>query len=254
MMPVVEPVGESRDSMRAKDLETIRSLPFFEGLDEEQVSAVTAGALLQRFPRETVLFEQGERPDFLHVLVEGSVMLYGATGEGRETVIEILTPVDSFVLAAALTDTPYLMSAKVLEASNILLLPARSLREHMATQPKLALVMMASLATQFRRMVRQIKDLKLRTSTQRLCAFLLTLADPPADGASFELPVNKQVLASRLGMTPENLSRAFSSLAEHGVQIKGRAVTIGSIERLHAYCHPDTLIDDVERDLRVALD
>jgi CRP/FNR family transcriptional activator FtrB len=240
--------------MRSRDLEIVGALSCFEGLDEEQLNLVTAGALLQRFPRETVLFEQGERADFLHVLVEGSVMLYGSTLDGRETVIEILTPVDTFILAAALTDTPYLMSAKVLEPSNILMLPARNLREQMALQPRLALAMLASLASQFRRMVRQIKDLKLRTSTQRLAAFLLHLADPPVDGATVELPVNKQVLASRLGMTPENLSRAFAALAEQEIQIKGRTVVVGSIERLRNYCHPDTLIDDVERDLKVVLD
>jgi len=240
--------------MRTRDLEIIRALPCFDGLDEDQLGTVTAGALLQRFPRETVLFEQGERPDFLHVLVEGSVMMYGSTNDGRETVIEILTPVDSFLLAAALTDTPYLMSAKALEPSQILMLPARALREQLALQPKLALSMLASLAGQFRRMVRQVKDLKLRTSTQRLAAFLLHMAEPPVDGATFDLPTNKQVLASRLGMTPENLSRAFAALTEQDISIKGRTVTIGSIERLRNYCHPDTLIDDVERDLRVVLD
>ncbi|HEY0836020.1 MAG TPA: cyclic nucleotide-binding domain-containing protein [Azospirillum sp.] len=240
--------------MRPRDLETIRALPCFEELDDEQLTAVATGSLLQRFPRETVLFEQGERPDFLHVLVEGSVMLYGGTAEGRETVIEILTPVDTFLLAAALTDTAYLMSAKALEPSQILMLPAPALREQLALQPKLALSMLASLAGQFRRMVRQVKDLKLRTSTQRLAAFLLHMADPPVDGATFDLPVNKQVLASRLGMTPENLSRAFAALGEQDIHIKGRSVTIGSIERLRNYCHPDTLIDDVERDLRVVLD
>lgn len=247
-------MSEKVKGMRPRDLEIIGALPCFEELDDEQLSLLTAGALLQRFPRETVLFEQGERADFLHVLVEGSVMLYGSTADGRETVIEILTPVDTFILAAALTDTPYLLSAKVLEPSNILMLPARTLREQLALQPKLALAMLASLASQFRRMVRQIKDLKLRTSTQRLAAFLLHLADPAVDGAVVELPVNKQVLASRLGMTPENLSRAFAALTEQEIQIKGRTVVVGSIDRLRTYCRPDTLIDDVERDLKVVPD
>lgn len=240
--------------MRSRDLEIVRSLSFFEGLDDEQLQLVTGGALLQRFPRETVLFEQGEHADFLHVLVEGAVLLYGSSTEGRETVIEIVTPVDSFILAAALTDTPYLMSAKVLEASQILMLPARPLREHIAAHPALALSMMGALAGQFRSMVRQVKDLKLRTSTQRLAAYLLRQADPPEDGATFELPVNKQVLASRLGMTPENLSRAFAALSEQDIHIKGRSVVIGSIDRLRAYCRPDHLIDDVDRGLKVALD
>jgi CRP/FNR family transcriptional activator FtrB len=240
--------------MRSKDLDIIRAIPCFEALDEGQMRAITAGGVLQRFPRDTILFEQGERPDFLHVLVEGAVQLYGRSAEGRETVVEVLSAVDTFVLAAALTDQPYLMSAKALEPSTILMLPAHTLREQIARQPTLALEMLASLASQCRRMVRQVKDLKLRTSTQRLAAFLQSRAVPPVDGVAIELPVNKHVLASRLGMTPENLSRAFTALAEQEIRVKGRTVVIGSIDRLRAYCSPDTLIDDVERDLKVVLE
>lgn len=240
--------------MRSKDLDIIRAIPCFEALDEEQLRAITAGGVLQRFPRDTILFEQGEQPDFLHVLVEGAVQLYGRSAEGRETVVEVLSAVDTFVLAAALTDQPYLMSAKALEPSTILMLPAHTLREQIARQPTLALEMLASLASQCRRMVRQVKDLKLRTSTQRLAAFLQSRAVPPVDGVAIELPVNKHVLASRLGMTPENLSRAFTALAEQEIRVKGRTVVIGSIDRLRAYCSPDTLIDDVERDLKVVLE
>lgn len=241
--------------MRSRDLAVVRHLSCFEGLGDEDLAALTAGALLQRFPRDTVLFEQGDHPDFLHILVEGAVALTGSSAEGKETVIEILTPVDSFILAAVLTDTPYLMAARSLEPSQILMLPARPLREHIARTPRLALTMMAALAGQFRRVVRQVKDLKLRTGTQRLAAFLLHLAGPAGeDGVIVDLPVNKQVLAARLGMTPENLSRALAALAEQNIHIKGRSVEIGSLERLRAYCHPDTLIDDVERDLRIVLD
>lgn len=242
--------------MRSKDLEIVGSLTCFSELTRPQLEQLTNGALLQRFPKETQLFEQGERPDFLHILVEGQVELFAGTADGRETVIEILGPVDYFILAAVLTDSPYLMSAKVLEPAQILLLPARKLREQIIQQPPLALSMMGSLAGHFRRMVRQIKDLKLRTSAQRLGAFLLRLAEDTGGihTATVELPVTKQVLAARLGMTPENLSRAFAVLGDHGVHVKGRSVDIADRAKLRAYCHPDTLIDDVERDLKVVVD
>lgn len=248
--------------MRSTDRDLVRTLPVFSELDAEHLEQMTSGALLQRFPKETRLFDQGEQPDFLHLLLEGQVELSASSADGRETVIEILTPIDYFILAAVLTDTPYLMSARVLEPAKILLLPARKLREQMIQHPRLALAITASLAGHFRRMVRQIKDLKLRTSSQRVGAYLLrqsleetarTRPDHTGDNSvRFDLPVSKQVLAARLGMTPENLSRAFAVLVEHGIQIKGRLVEIEDRGKLADFCHPDTLIDSVERDLKIS--
>lgn len=237
--------------MRRKDQDVVHSLPFFNGLEEEQLAELTRGALLQRFPKETQLFEQGDRPDFLHILIDGTVELYASSADGRETVIELVTPVDSFILAAVLTDTPYLMSAKVLEPAQILMLSAHRLRQQILQEPKLALTMMASLAGHFRRMVRQVKDLKLRTSTQRLGAWLLHQV-PEADGnGAVDLRISKQVLAGRLGMSPESLSRAFAALGEHGVQVRGRQIVIDDAAKLRVFCHPDSLIDGEEKGLRI---
>ena len=58
------------------------------------------------------------------------------------------------------------------------------------------------------------------------------------------LPVSKRVLAGRLAMAPENLSRAFAALRDHGVVVHGTSVTLGNIRGLEDYCLPDPLIDD----------
>ncbi|MCW2248983.1 CRP/FNR family transcriptional activator FtrB [Azospirillum fermentarium] len=237
--------------MRVKDQNLVRSLPFFNGLEDDQLAELTRGALLQRFPKETQLFEQGDRPDFLHILIDGTVELYASSADGRETVIELVTPVDSFILAAVLTDTPYLMSSKVLEPAQILMLSAHRLRQQIMQQPKLALTMMASLAGHFRRMVRQVKDLKLRTSTQRLGAWLLHQVPETQENGEFDLRVSKQVLAGRLGMSPESLSRAFAALSEHGVHVRGRQIVVEDAGKLRMFCHPDILIDGDEKELCV---
>lgn len=222
--------------MRAKDLEAVRALALFKSLGEEALHRLTYGALLQRLPRETVLFEEGDSADFLHVLVEGSAMLSGRGRIGEETVIEILKPGDSFIPAAVLADAPYLMSAKVLEASQILMLPAAAVRELVEQEPPFALLMLKEMAGQFRGLVREVKDLKLRTTTQRLAAFILAQGKPAVDGMTVTLPVSKRVLASRLGMTPEQLSRALGKLSRHDLQISGARIQVGSIERLRQIC------------------
>lgn len=228
------------ETMRDEIIEDLRMIPLFTDIGIESLRHLTHGALLQRFPRGTELFPQGEQPDFLHVLIDGSVELY-AESEGRETVMEILTPVEVFILAAVLTDRPYLMSARVQDDARLLLLPAEPFREALESDPRLGMIMLASLAGQFRGMVRQLKSLKLRTASQRLGCYLLRLMD--GRGPQVELPYRKAILASQLGVTPEALSRAFHKLAAHGVLVQGQMVTIADPAALARYCLPDELMD-----------
>lgn len=244
-------------NLRDTDLDQLQEIPLFAGVTRERLAALTQGALLQRFPAQTRLFELGERPDFLHLLLEGSVQLSAEDPAGKDVVIEIVTPPDCFITAAALTDTPYLMRAAALEPVRLLLLPAAGLRRQIAENPDLALTLLASLAGQFRRMVRQVKNLKLRTTVQRVGCYLLSLTDQEqakagAGNLTVHLPHDKQLIASQLGMTRESLSRALASLREVGVRTQRDRVILEDPAALAAYCHPDALIDGVERELRVS--
>jgi CRP/FNR family transcriptional activator FtrB len=89
--------------------------------------------------------------------------------------------------------------------------------------------------------VRQVKDLKLRSSTQRLGCYLLALAREQNVEGEFRLPYDKRLLAGRLGMTPENLSRAFASLREYGVETHGSRVALHNPAALEAFAAPDFL-------------
>jgi CRP/FNR family transcriptional activator FtrB len=239
--PIQEMIG-----MQPEDFEKLRHLALFSNLTLETLRAITEAALLQRFPSQTVLFRQGEDPDFLHVLLEGSIQLIGTSLDLRETVVEILKPVDAFMPAAVLTMTPYLVSAKVVHPARILLLPGPALREKIALDATLAVAMVGSLSRQYRGLLRQVKDLKLRTSTQRLGCHLLALAAANGNGGVIELPHDKRLIAARLGMTPESLSRAFSALRKLGVEVHGHRVRLTDIESLREQCVPDQLIDEFE--------
>jgi CRP/FNR family transcriptional regulator, transcriptional activator FtrB len=249
--PLGDPAG-ANSMVRAEDRERLRATALFKPLTEEQLDELLRGSYLQRFPKGTLLFEEGESADFLHVLLEGSVELFARGSDAGETVVEIFWPVDCFILAAVLTDRPYLMSARTLEPSRLLLLEAGNVRRRIAADNGLALIMMGALAGHFRRMVRQIKDLKLRTGTQRLGCFLLRLIDETGQDGEAALPFPKAILASRLGMTSESLSRALSVLKEHGLETAGNRVIIRDRVRLEAVSRPDDLIDESERDLTVA--
>lgn len=226
--------------MRIGEKPEIARLPLFREMDDAKRERVFAGSFLQVFPPQLVLFTQGQHPDFLHVLVDGLVEL-SAHSAGRDTTMRIVEPVTSFILAAVVNDLPYLMTARTLEPSRVLLVPAALIREIIRQDTALMQATMHELAMAYRDLVRALADMKLRQSAERLGNFLLAQPTMPSPHGLIQLRAEKRVLASLLGMTPENLSRAFGLLAKHGVEARGSVIEISDRTLLEAYARPDQI-------------
>ena len=229
--------------MRNADFELVRKLPLFATVDASHFKALLAGAFLQAFPARLELIAQGSLPDFLHVVVAGSVELYG-TLDDQETALAILRPPSTFVLAAVVRDEVYLTSARTLQATKILMIPAGAVRVVFDQDAGFARAVVQELASRYRDLVRDLKGNKLRTSLERLANYILRLAPKHASPIVIELGLEKRTLASYLGMAPEHLSRALAQLGEHGVVVKGQRVTITDPARLRRLANPKPLIDD----------
>lgn len=229
--------------MRDDDRAEIRGLAIFRHMAADSFEAVMRAAYAQEFPPQLQLVRQGARADFLHVLIEGTVELH-AEWNGRDTTMAIVRPVTSFILAACIRDARHLMSARTLQASRIVLIPAVDIRDAFRRDPDFALAAAEELAAVYRSLVRQTKSLKLRNSRERLGAYLLSLSAEQGGRAGFVLPHEKRLIASYLGMTPESLSRAFRALADHGVHIQGMRVTLTDPAKLAALAVPGDLIDE----------
>lgn len=233
---------ELPDFVRAAEKPEIAQLPLFREMDAPERERIFSGSFLQVFPPQLNLFEQGQRPDFLYVLVDGLVELHAA-GAGRASTMRIIEPVSSFILAAVLTDMPCLMSARTLTASRILLVPAPLMRETIKQDSALMQAAMHELALGYRDLVRALSDIKLRQSAERLGNLILQHDDRQGRHGTVQLRAGKRVVASLLGMTPENLSRALGVLSGHGVVVEGAQVRITDRQALEAYTRPDPAED-----------
>lgn len=229
--------------MTESDFPDVRELHLFKNMDEQNFKALMRGAYVQTFPAQIDLTTEGEHSDFLHVLLNGSVGLY-STWNGRETNMATVRPVTTFILAATVKDAPCLMSSKTLEKSRVTLIPSEDVRDVFNIDNMFARAIVEELAQLYRSLVKNTKDLKLRTSLERLANYILRQQKRCDDVASFELGMEKRRLASYLGMTPENLSRAFKSLRPYGVAVDNNAITISDQSDLEQFAKPDPLIDD----------
>lgn len=232
-------------NMRREDLEAIRNLPLFAGMDDAHFGELTQAAYLQHFPPHVQLIAEGDPADFLYIVVEGCVEMFAETMNRRST-IELTHPVTAFIMAATLKDAPYLMSARTTEKSRILLIPSEDVRIMLEKDSGFARSVAYEQADAYRSLVRSLKNQKLRTTVERVANYLLhEHADQGANG-TLTLAIDKRTLAALLGMTPENLSRAFGTLKPFGVSVDGAQIHLSKLPDLETLAKPTPLIDDMD--------
>lgn len=232
--------------MRADDLDHIRELELFRDLSDSHFGQLTRGGYVQTFPPQIELIREGDPADFLHIVFDGSVELF-STWNDRQTVMAVVRPVSTFILAATVKDAPYLMSARSLQKSRIVLIPSMDVRAVFRESPAFAQAIVTELASCYRSVIKHSKNLKLRSSVERLANYLLRQHQACGEPAQFELSIEKRRLASFLGMTPENLSRAIRTLEPYGVVVEAQTVRITALDDLRRFAKPTPLIDDPTR-------
>ena len=208
------------------DLDFAARIPALSGLKPQQRSALLTDARVVNLRQGHVLFRQGEPATAFFIILEGWIKLYRVTLAGDEAVINVLTKGESFAEAVAFTQDHYPASASAVTGARVLIIPADHVVDCIRRTPDIAIAMVASTYQHLHRMVMRIEQLTAQSATQRVADFLLMLA-PRADGpCTLELPYDKSVIAGRLGLKPESLSRVFANLRSGGVDVQSANVVV----------------------------
>jgi CRP/FNR family transcriptional regulator, transcriptional activator FtrB len=212
-----------------------KSIRLFADIPEPHIHDLTRVAWQERFTPRTVVIAEEAPCEVLYGLIEGTVEVLSGVDD-QETVIDVVEPGSVLLLACAITGLPYVASVRTLSSVRILAIPATVVRELFDGDKGFARNVAGELSRGSCRMLLDLKSLKVRTSIERLADWLIDAADGQANGnGGFRLPFGKRTLASRLGMTPECLSRSLRSLAAHGVQVRGREVILADRAALAAF-------------------
>lgn len=221
--------------LRDGDLESIRETAILGGLSEDTLQALISDGVVKTLDRGETLFIQGEPASAFYIVLDGWVKVYRITPAGEEAVVGVFTRGQSFAEAAAFTGGVYPAGGETVTDCRVLMIPARHLFARIRESPEIGLAMLASTSQHLHALVHQIQQLKAHTGAQRVAEFLLSLAPVEEGACTIALPYDKALIAGRLGMKPESLSRAFQRVRTVGVKINQNMATIADVEQLRDF-------------------
>lgn len=213
-------------------------LPLFQALTSEQVTQVALNTRSKRLPKGEMLFQKGDLAHGFYVIVFGQVKLAFPSSNGNEKVVEIIGPKQSFGEAAVFAQRPYPVFAQALADTLLLHIARDVIFELLETDISFARHMLAGLAMRMHSLIQDVESYSLRSSAQRVIGYLLQHCpnDDVEGSVDITLPTSKQIIASRLNLTPETLSRILHDLAEAKlIKMQGKHISIDNLQRLREY-------------------
>lgn len=206
--------------------EELRHALLFSRLAEPQLERVARRAARVNLAEGESLFEQGDRADRFYLVREGQIKLFRLSPAGNEKIIEIIMPGSTFAEALMFLERPhYPVGAQALTEAVVISVDSRDFADMLRGSVETCFLLLGDMSQRLRGLLREIDELSLHSASCRVAAYLLQVA--PADSDSFELPVAKQVLASRLSIKPETLSRIVRQLSDAAIiKVTGSRIDI----------------------------
>lgn len=209
--------------------------PLFRNLDADQLALMTAASHQVNVEKNKFVFHRGDPANGLYVVAVGHIKLAVPAANGQEKVIEFFGPGDAFGEAFMFLDKPYMVEAQALEDSLLIWIDKQDIDAAIDHDASFAKRMLAGLSVRLHTLVKDIETVNLQNAMQRVVLYLLS---QPREEEKMRFPFNKSLIASKLGLTPETLSRLLHQLSGAGlIEVDGKCVHIIDAAALEAHLY-----------------
>lgn len=224
---------DDADRRVAQQALLLRNLP------ENLARGLIESAVVKEYSRGEAIFLQGDSADFIGVVLDGWVKLFRVKPNGAEAVIGVFTRGNSFGEAPAVMEAAFPVSATAVTDCRLLQVRAAPLIELMTRNGAVTRAILAATLAHLHGLVHQIEQLKAQSGAQRLAEFLVSLTPVQSGPCTMTLPYDKSLVAAKLGMKPESLSRSLARLRALGVKVPQNRVVIDDVAVLRAFSEED---------------
>ncbi len=209
----------------------LKKCPLFWGLGTREIAEIQAISTPRRYSRGSLIISEGEEAEGFFVLISGKVKVYKLSPDGKEQILHIISPGETFAEAALFAGSTYPAFAESLIETRVLFFSKEGFLNLIRKNPQISLNMIASLSHWLRKFVNLVEELSLKDVSSRLSKYLLDLAAKSGRsserGIECELDISKSQLASQLGTISETISRALRKLRERRIiKVEGKRITI----------------------------
>ncbi len=221
-------------SLTADDVRQIRHLTT---LDAAEAGRVAGEVMVRTYePREFVMAE-GEPCRGFYQVVSGRARLFRTGPEGREQIMRLLQPGDTFGEVAVFDSGPNPATVQTLEDSTILLVPSATFRRLVHSHPAVAMDLLTHFSRRLRSFTELVEQISMQTVQQRVARYVYMAAREEGrqtpEGLVISRTITLQDLASLVGSVREVVSRTLHVLETDGiVEVRRKEIVILDLPRL----------------------
>ncbi len=191
----------------------VASVPLFAGLSPAQHEALALIGRRRPCRRGEEIFAEGEKSEGFYVVFSGRVKIYKLSPEGKEQILHLFGPGESFGEVSVFSGRDFPAHARAVASGSVLFFPREAFTGLIRRDPDLAMNMLATLAARLRSFTVLIEDLSLKEVPGRLASYLLYFRRRTGGADEVALDISKGELAALLGTIPETLSRVLARMA-----------------------------------------
>lgn len=198
----------------AVEIEFLKAIPYFAGLSTSELDSISRHIFERKAERGEIILHEDDPAEALFFIVSGAVKVFKTSVEGKEQILNIVRPEESFNDVPVFDDGPNPASAQTMGPVVLYQLQKSELRALMQKHPQITMNTIKVLAEQVRRLVSLVEDLSFRHVIGRVARILLEHA---GDGAVPGPRLTQQEIAAMAGSAREVVSRSLKALEEEGI-------------------------------------
>ena len=213
----------------------IKQSQLFAKMDDASLDEIRQAASVKKTAKGEIIFYDGDPAHAFFIVGSGKVKVFKLSSEGKEQILMIASPGDSFAEAAMFSGGEYPACAEALDNGELVIFNRERFIAILNRNPSLSLSLIARLSELLRKLTRLVEELSLTDVTTRLAHFLVHKLDEKKDGDKSQLTLSekKSVIASQLGTIPETLSRSLAKLTkENIIEVSRSEIKILDYKRL----------------------
>jgi CRP/FNR family transcriptional regulator, dissimilatory nitrate respiration regulator len=214
---------------------TLRSSQLFMGLPAADIAAIAALVIPKYLDKGDYLFREGDRSEGFYIVQKGAINVHRVGASGKEQVIHLFRPIESFAEATLATEGGYPADGRATAPTTVLLVPKTDFVDLLRKRPELSLRMLGSMSQHLRVIVGLLDDLTLKDIETRLANWLLKQCPRPISNGAVEIKLDrtKRMLAAEMGITSETLSRTLAKFRDQKLlRVLGRNIVITQPRKL----------------------